>query len=116
MLYDWNTVVGWGWNVTKDWDCFTSYYSQPGHLINILQAHPDLKNSTKLVIPDTIEGLGNFTFDQCVINLDTIVFPNSLSRENLGLAMTRIQSNMTNYTIRSDNPYFDSIDGIVYST
>ncbi|MBR0518994.1 leucine-rich repeat protein, partial [bacterium] len=112
LLYSWETVVNnWGWNYAKDWP---DGDRGTGHLNTILSSHPGLRNATKLVIPDTVTGFGNFTFDGSQINLDTIVFPNSYSRENLGLAMTRIQSNMTNYTIRSDNPHFDSIDGIIY--
>ena len=105
----------WGWNYATDWPNQSSYYGTAGHLCTISNSHSEIKNATKLVIPDGITGFGNFTFDGLVTNLNTIVFPNTYSRENLGLAMTRIKSNMTNYTIRSDNSNFDSIDGIIYS-
>ena len=114
LLYDWNTVVGWGWNFSKDYN-FWDATSQTGHFYKILAAHGDLKNATKLVIPERVSKMGNCCFYNCTISLDTIVFPNDYTYEAIGSTVHMIQANLQNYTIRSDNPHFDSINGIVYS-
>ena len=104
----------WGWDYATDYNWWNAL-DQPHHFYNISNSHPILKNATKLVIPDGLTSIGSTVFINCQASLNTIVFPNNYSKENIGGIVFHIQSQLTNYTIRSDNPHFDSIDGVIYT-
>ena len=120
LLVPWDRAVdSWGWQPTTDWD-WRYVTSQAHHFYRIYSNHSELRNATKLVIPDGIEKLGRETFYMVPHNLHTIVFPNSYNDKNIGSVIDVDNTltntiNINNYTIRSDNPYFDSIDGIIYT-
>ena len=116
----------WGWNYEMNYYMYGSTYDIAGHMYRIFNAHSSiLSQSTKLVIPDGVTAIGGRAFEHCEIPLNTIVFPNSYTCklagwENWNFAIgyvfiDMINPQITNYTIRSDNPNLDSIDGIVYS-
>ena len=126
LIASWDYVVNtlnWDYSRNYTWQSYSQqtnnyaydYYSR--HLYCILKTTNGSKliNATKLVIPDGITSLGTWTFINCKINLDTIVFPNSFTRSDIGNIVSAINSKLKNYTIRSDNPNFDSINGIIYN-
>ena len=108
------------------------YRNQTQHFSNILKEHPELGNvATKLVIPDGVRVIGHYAFVSCKMALNTIVFPNTYdgitvnpdgteSFEGIGSTMSLVDTSypkrkLMNYIIRTDNPHFDSIDGVIYS-
>ena len=101
------------WDYAREWDWHTTT-QESRHMYNILNTHSEIRNATKLVIPDGVKSIGNVAFYPCQMSLNTVVFPNSYTKENVGNTMDGIRANMQNYTIRSDNPTFDSVDGIIY--
>ena len=113
LIASWDTVVSWGWNYWTNWH-WSVASQQSGHLYNISNSHPTLKNANKLVIPDGVTNLGYYAFQNCSIPIETIVFPNSYTEKNIGITMNGA-GQPKNYTIRSDNPNFDSIDGVIYT-
>ena len=115
LIASWETVVGWGWDYATHWDWHYVPNSYPKHFHNIMNSHPILKNAKKLVMPENISSIGNYTFYTCDIPFETIVIPNSYTNTNLGVALKNNSNMITNLTIRSDNPHFDSIDGIIYN-
>ena len=117
----------WGWNYAKGYVYYghTSNENQSGHIYNILKTSKGsvLKNAKKIVIPDGVTIIGFRGFQLTKIPLTTVVFPNSYTSTGIGGTFKNIAGTdeeslypqLTNYTIRSDNPHFDSIDGIVYT-
>ena len=109
------------------------YRNHTQHFSNILKEHSDLGNvATKLVMPEGVRVIGHYAFVSCKMKLDTIVFPNTYdgvtlnadgtieSIEGIGGTMSLVGSTypkrqLMNYVIRTDNPNFDSIDGVIYS-
>ena len=99
---------------------------------DLMSAHNELLQATKLIFPEdgTVTHIGNILFRECGYNipgsphygnclgsnLNTIVLPNSLQECTLGtpfLSGTFLY--LTNVNIRVDNPFFESIDGVIYS-
>ena len=115
-----------GWQNTTRWDYVKSDWTYwnaatlPNHFYQILKNHTELANATKLVVPDGVTSIGTFAFSnkgasQIQLSLETIVFPNTYTSNTIGNTMCDSNARIKNYTIRSDNLNFDSIDGIIYS-
>ncbi|MBR0518327.1 hypothetical protein IJJ97_00890, partial [bacterium] len=121
------TETVWGWDYSSDYNGF-HIPSYSHHIYNIIPAHPTLRNATKLVMPEGVTKFGQISFScwdgrtatsfvySNRLNLETIVFPNTFTQSNLsGVLWNSEMKSITNLTIRSDNPFFDSIDGIIYT-
>ncbi|MBR0518214.1 Ig-like domain-containing protein, partial [bacterium] len=118
LIASWDTVVNtWGWNYAKNWTTtqVQNTGSLSGHFYNVSNAHNILKSATKLVIPDGVVSFGTHCFYNCTLNLQNIVYPNTYTGTNMGDVFYGSTQYVINYTIRSDNPNFDSIDGVVYT-
>ena len=107
----------WGWKYATNWTTtqVQNTGSLSGHFYNVSNAHNVLKTATKLVIPDGVVSFGGHSFYNCTLNLQNIVYPNTYTGTNMGDVFYGSTQYVTNYTIRSDNPNFDSIDGVVYT-
>ncbi|MBR0519406.1 leucine-rich repeat protein, partial [bacterium] len=127
LLLSWQTAVNTGWAYSTDF-AWNTANQQSNHFYKkvLVPYWNQIKTATKLVIPDGITKIGscafscyNYTdgYSSYSINLNTIVFPNSYTAYNIGSSLHDIKSDpmLTNYTIRSDNPTFDSIDGVIYT-
>ena len=117
LIRSWEQVVAWGWNFTKDQNGSTAPNIST-NIYHIMQSHTELKNATKLVVPDSVTYLGSQLLYGCGnigSKLTTIVFPNSLNVAIGGLLVNSNLTTVTNITIRSNNPYYESVNGVVYS-
>ena len=72
LLYSWDVLVNdYGFNVEKDYDDTTN---SPGE---ILKTNNDLKNGTKLIVPEGVSKIGKQAFVY-VPNLKSIILPESI--------------------------------------
>lgn len=109
------------------------YRNHTQHFTQILKQHHELGDTaTKLVMPDGVRVMGHYAFVSCNMILETIVFPNTYdgvtlnadgeieSIEVIGGTMSLVGSSypkrtLMNYIIRTENPHFDSVDGVIYN-
>ena len=115
LIADWTTCNNWRPN----------WWLEAAGANHLMSAHSDLIQATKLVIPEGVNALGdNQVFLQCGpltsenlnSQLRVIVLPNSL--QEMGIALPLLSNSglvLTNVNIRSDNPHYTSIDGVIYS-
>ncbi|MBR0519102.1 leucine-rich repeat protein, partial [bacterium] len=112
---DGGTETVWGWDYARDWNYWENN-NTPTHWYYIYNKHYTiLNNAKKMVIPDGVTYIGQCIFMYCSVPIETIVFPNSYNSYKNGVIFTYSTINLKNYTIRSDNPTFDSIDGVIYT-
>ena len=68
--------------------------------------------SGELVIPDSVESIGNGNFSNCK-NISKVIIGSSL--KTIGDSAFQFSSNLKELEVKSDNKYFSSQDGILYN-
>ena len=115
LLADWTTCNTWSPN----------WWTQHAGGYNLMASHSDLLKATKLIIPEGVKTLGGSTNKQLFVHcgygylgskLRIVVLPNSLEEGDIGTPfLSEAFMGFTNINIRSDNPHFESIEGVIYS-
>ena len=72
-----------------------------------------LPTKTDLVIPDSVASIDNYAFVMCS-NLQTLAIGSGLNDFNFDL-FSSIPLSLTNITVSADNPYYKSVNNVVYS-
>ncbi len=68
-------------------------------------------NITSIILPDTLETIGDFAFTQCGIT--SINIPASVS--SIGNGIFADCDSLTSLTVSSSNPYYTSVGNVIYS-
>ena len=67
---------------------------------------------TKITLPDTIQTLGNSVFAS-IPELTTITIPKNVSK--IGIYNFAVDDKLVSINVNSANPYFTSVDGVLYN-